>query len=58
MVNSVLRPLIDVDHEGTVWNQWRNGGVGSGSVDQSSYQRRLLALLEEPHGDALLTQQR
>lgn len=58
MVNIVLQPLIDVGHEGTVWNQWRNGGVGTGSVDQSSCQRRLLVLLEEPHGDAAVTQQR
>jgi hypothetical protein len=57
MVDSALQPLIDVGHEAALWNQWTSGDEGSDSVDQSASQWCLLLLLEEPHGDAALTQQ-
>lgn len=57
MVNRARQPLIDVGDEGTLWNQWRSGDEGSDSLDQSASQWCLLVMLEEPHGDAALTQQ-
>jgi hypothetical protein len=58
MVNSVLQPLSDVGREGTLWIQPGNGGVCNDLVDQSAVQQRLFLLRVEPHGDAVLTQQR